>query len=250
MQRLATIAHVAVHKRPDRRRGALGAGIAAAMACAPLVPIAAQESTAPQASPSPSVAILSGPPLSAPPSLNVRRASPVARARAPAPADQGQGARRAASSPVASARARAEAAAEADLIARYFKATRLKATETNMIKAMSQTSPPAGLSPKERAIYDEVVAEVADESFDDLSAEFASLYAKAFAIAELKQLVAFYESPMGQSLMSKTADLAGQSGEIAARHNASFSRSLPTRLCARIDCSPPRPVMQSSPTDR
>jgi hypothetical protein len=250
MQRLAPIAHVAVDERPDRRRAALGAGIAAAMACAPLIPIAAQESTAPPAPPSPSGAILSGPPLSAPPSLTVRRSSPVARAQAPAPAEKGQGARRAASSPIASARPRAEAAAKADLIARYFKATRLRATTTNMIKAMSQISPPAGLSPKERAIYDEVVAQVADEAFDDLSAEFASLYAQAFTVAELKQLVAFYESPVGQSLMSKTAHLTGQSAEIAARHNAYFGRTLRTRLCARIDCSPPRPVTQASPPDR
>lgn len=218
------------------------------MACAPLVPIAAQETTAPQASPTPSGAILSGPPLSAPPSLTVGRSSPVARA--PAPADQGQGAGRATPSPITSARARAEAAAKADLIARYFKATWLRATAINMIKAMSQISPPAGLSPKERTIYDAVVAEAADETFNDLSAEFASLYAQAFTLAELKQLVAFYESPVGQSLMSKTAHLAGQSAEIAARHNASFGRTLRTRLCARINCSPPRPVTQASPPDR
>lgn len=248
MQRLAPLAQVAVHERPDHRRAALGAGIAAAMACTPLVPIAAQEITALQASPTPSGAIPSGPPLSAPPSLTVGRSSPVARA--PTPADQGPGAGRAAPSPIASARARAEAAAKADLIARYFKATRLRATAINMIKAMSQISPPAGLSPKERAIYDAVVAEVADGAFDDLSAEFASLYAQAFTLAELKQLVAFYESPVGQSLMSKTAHLAGQSAEIAARHNASFGRTLRTRLCARIDCSPPQPVTQAAPPDR
>lgn len=250
MQRLAALAQVAIHERPDHRRAALGAGIAAVMAGAPLVPVAAQETKAPQALPSPSGAILSGPPLSAPPSLTVRRSSPVARAPAPADQGQGQGAGRGVPTPIASARARAEAAAKADLIARYFKATRLRATAINMIKAMSQISPPAGLSPKERAIYDAVVAEVADEAFDDLSAEFASLYAQAFTLAELKQLVAFYESPVGQSLMSKTAHLAGQSAEIAARHNASFGRALRARLCARIDCSPPRPVTQASPPAR
>lgn len=142
--------------------------------------------------------------------------------------------------------AMADADMKVALIERYFRATNLRTTAIGMVRAMSEAHPPVGLSAREREIYDDVVAEVADLTFDRLAAEFAEIYAQAFTLGELQLLVDFYESPVGQSLMTKTAELAGRSAEIVPRLTAFFTETLQSRLCARIDCSPPTPVTRPS----
>ena len=137
----------------------------------------------------------------------------------------------------------AEFAAKAALIERYFRATNLRASSINMIWGMSETRPPSGLTAEERAIYDEVVGEVAGQTFDRLASQFTEIYAEAFTLNELETLVEFYEGPVGQSLMAKTTGLARRSAELVPELTAFFRDTLRTRLCSRIDCRPPVPVV-------
>jgi len=86
----------------------------------------------------------------------------------------------------------------------------------------------------------EVVREVTLEAFAAVMPQMmeanVELYADAFTLDELQQLVAFYESPVGRSMMSKTVMLSRQAGEMVERFQPIMEREMMTRLCARIDC--------------
>jgi hypothetical protein len=87
----------------------------------------------------------------------------------------------------------------------------------------------------------EVVREAAMEAFavvlPQMTEANIDLYAEAFTVQELTELVAFYESPTGQSLMAKSVILSRQSGEMVQRFTPIMEEEMRRQLCARIDCS-------------
>lgn len=64
----------------------------------------------------------------------------------------------------------------------------------------------------------------------------AEVYAQTFSEEELRQLLAFYQSPLGQTLSRKMPLLARQMGEATAREMPSLMQSMAAHLCAKEDC--------------
>ncbi len=54
-------------------------------------------------------------------------------------------------------------------------------------------------------------------SFDSLRDEVVSLYTAEFSEAELKQIAAFYRSPVGRKITDKMPDLLGKAAQIGAQ---------------------------------
>lgn len=63
------------------------------------------------------------------------------------------------------------------------------------------------------------------------------LYAEAFTLQELTELVAFYESPTGRSLMAKSVMLTRQAGDMVERFTPIMEEEMVRQICARMDCS-------------
>lgn len=86
----------------------------------------------------------------------------------------------------------------------------------------------------------EIVREVAVESFQAVFPQMmqanVEIYAEAFTLEELEGLVAFYEGPIGRSVMLKSVDLARTSGDAVARFQPIIREEMLKRLCSRIDC--------------
>lgn len=89
----------------------------------------------------------------------------------------------------------------------------------------------------------EIIRQIALESFAvvipqmmDASVE---IYADAFTVEELRGLVAFYESPVGRSLMAKTLMLTQRSNELYGRFVPILQAEMLDRMCARLGvCEP------------
>jgi hypothetical protein len=52
---------------------------------------------------------------------------------------------------------------------------------------------------------------------DDMIAEIIPLYAETYTVAELRQLTAFYTSPLGQKMLANTPKLMARSMELGNR---------------------------------
>lgn len=63
------------------------------------------------------------------------------------------------------------------------------------------------------------------------------MYAEIFTLAELEQLVAFYESPVGRSVTVKTVMMTQQTGDMIQRFTPVMEQEMMRQLCSRIDCS-------------
>ena len=55
-------------------------------------------------------------------------------------------------------------------------------------------------------------------SWQKLEPDFATLYAEAYTTEQLDGLIAFYGSPLGQTVLAKTPDLLRQSSVISQQH--------------------------------
>lgn len=62
------------------------------------------------------------------------------------------------------------------------------------------------------------------------------LYAEIFTIDELEQMVSFYESAAGRSIMAKTVMLSQRSGEMMREFAPIMEREMTSQLCRRLDC--------------
>ena len=84
----------------------------------------------------------------------------------------------------------------------------------------------------------EVIREIALESFAVVIPQMMDasivIYADAFTLEELRGLVAFYESPVGRSLMAKTLMLTQRSNELYGEFIPILQAEMMERMCARL----------------
>jgi len=87
--------------------------------------------------------------------------------------------------------------------------------------------------------YRAVMTEWANEIFasEEARAAFAALYASTFSEAELRQMTAFYRSPLGQRMAQNQATLAVKGAEIGR----ALATARQTDLMARIQRVTPAP---------
>lgn len=140
-------------------------------------------------------------------------------------------------SPSQSAASASEHEAKATLVRRYFEVIHFEKLMLSMMESMVDPMLASGTIPEDKQ---DVVRAVALESFEvvlpQIIAANVDIYAEAFTLEELEGLVAFYESPVGRSLMIKSVGLARNSGETFSRFQPIMEQEMRTRLCSRIDC--------------
>lgn len=87
----------------------------------------------------------------------------------------------------------------------------------------------------------QAVADAAAESTADLMGKLmdrmAPLFASTFSEKELQDLVTFYESPTGQSMMSKMPTLMAKMQPTMAELMPQMQDDMKRRLCAKLDCT-------------
>lgn len=71
---------------------------------------------------------------------------------------------------------------------------------------------------------------------EQMMAELVPVYARAFTEDELEALVAFYETPMGQSIARKDIELGVETEEIMTRAVAQMALDFFAKYCAAFEC--------------
>jgi hypothetical protein len=59
-----------------------------------------------------------------------------------------------------------------------------------------------------------VLIEAANSRVDEIGDQMAGVYARAFTVDEMRQLIAFYQTPVGQKLLEKSPTLVQESMSI------------------------------------
>lgn len=137
------------------------------------------------------------------------------------------------------ASAASELEAKQDLVRRFFVAIQFDKMMSVMMESMLEPMMADIDIPEEkRAVFREAALEAMAVVIPQMTEANVILYAEAFTLHELEELVAFYESPVGRSMMAKSVMLSRQAGAMVERFQPIMERELTTRLCARIDCSP------------
>lgn len=95
-----------------------------------------------------------------------------------------------------------------------------------MVKQMQMTQLkrmklPGGATDKAQAVQQKIMDFLAKEmSWDKLKDDYISIYAETFTEEELKGLIEFYKSPVGQKFIQKTPELMKRSMEITQKQMA------------------------------
>lgn len=71
---------------------------------------------------------------------------------------------------------------------------------------------------------------------DDMMADMVPHYASTFTVEELEAQIAFYDSPVGRQVATKTLQLSAVMNEITIEHLTTFAEDLMTKYCAQFDC--------------
>jgi hypothetical protein len=112
----------------------------------------------------------------------------------------------------------------------------LKKGTERMLEAQAQQDPSlSGV----RDIVDEFMAKALD--WQELKPEFVRLYAETYTEAELRQLVAFYQTPLGQRVVETMPDLMARSSEISQRRVREFMPEMMQRIIERMQSGSARP---------
>jgi uncharacterized protein len=128
------------------------------------------------------------------------------------------------------------------LAKRFFVAAHLDAAMHNLIKslmpmeidAMSKNMAPK--TPEQKA----AIIAAAEQAFDEWTPTYfdrvATIYAQVFTLEELRAMVSFYESPIGQSITSKSASLAPVVTQEMQAQLPALTALMRKHLCERLDC--------------
>ena len=143
------------------------------------------------------------------------------------------------------------------LVRRYLAAIHFEglmdAMMASMIPVMSDslTKQYPNITEEQRTAIGAVVRETMHDDFTPKMIErMVPIYAQTFSESELEAMVAFYESPAGQSIMQKTPSIAPKSAEVARALMPEVQQDVLRRLCAKIDCfgGKPAPAPKSRPS--
>ena len=134
----------------------------------------------------------------------------------------------------------AEFEAREALVRRFFEVSQFEKLTNTMMESMvapmlSDSRIPADKVPVVREAFLEAFGNVMPQMMD----AYVEQYAGTFTLQELEELVAFYESPTGRSVMAKTLTLSRQAGDMIERFQPLMEAEMRRQLCARIDCPAP-----------
>lgn len=135
-----------------------------------------------------------------------------------------------------------------DLVDRYFKAVHFNEMMDNMMKSMmpamvdSMRQQYPQMSPELSQALSESSVAVMAEFIPEFQKETVVLYAEAFSEEELTQLVNFYESPVGQSIMAKSNAMMPKVTQLAVKMMPGVQAKMMDRLCSKIDCKALKPA--------
>ena len=83
-------------------------------------------------------------------------------------------------------------------------------------------------------VWDELIAEFRVEfAADRLIEMIVPIYSRHFSHEEIRQLIAFYESPVGRKLADATPQIAQESYQVGVTHGENVMRNLLQRLQSR-----------------
>lgn len=154
-------------------------------------------------------------------SLTAAGLAPSASAQAPSPAAAGR-------TPTASAPTAAQTAAATDLFKSIKLEESIPSTSAAMIDSEINRNP--GMAP-----YREVMLQWLRKymTWDAMRPELVRLYADTYTEAELKQLAAFYKTPLGQKTLTKTPELLQKTAMIGAKLGQEHAEELTKAMTAR-----------------
>lgn len=109
------------------------------------------------------------------------------------------------------------------------------------IRSMLATDPTlddGDLPPAEREFILDLTAELVADLMPAMMEEMVPVYAAAFTEEELEALVAFYDSPLGRSILAKTMDAMPEVNAAMAKMLPLLLEKMAVRMCARYGCDP------------
>jgi hypothetical protein len=92
--------------------------------------------------------------------------------------------------------------------------------------------------------YEDVMRSFLKEQMDwnTLEPEYARLYLEVFTEKETRDITAFYQTPLGQTMLTKMPVLMAKSSELAQRRLQAGMPVLMQRLQAAMQANPPAPA--------
>jgi hypothetical protein len=148
-----------------------------------------------------------------------------------------------------------------DLTRRYFAAANmdqkvqasLRVLTPSLIEQMARKNPQ--LTQPQREKLREAAIEAERQAATSMVERLVPAFAESFSEAELKEIVAFYESPAGKALTAKTPAFAGQINLAFRAYAPQMLSDINTRFCAKVGCrlkpaaltSPPSSARPSPP---
>lgn len=94
----------------------------------------------------------------------------------------------------------------------------------------------ADLPPEKRAHVEQVLRESFAAVMPQMMDATAAIYAEAFTLDELTEVVAFYESPVGRSLTAKSVMMTRRTDELYQAIMPSLEAEIVRRLCGASGC--------------
>lgn len=129
------------------------------------------------------------------------------------------------------------------LTRRFFKAMEMDKMVGSMMQSMipmmieqQRKASPSVTAEQGKAISDSVIETMAAVTPAYIE-KTIDVYADAFTEEELTGMVAFYESPIGQSIVHKTPGLMPKTTQIMMDMIPELQADMKTRLCKKIDCA-------------
>lgn len=132
-----------------------------------------------------------------------------------------------------------------ELAKRYVTATRMDAFFEGLVSSMSpvliapQVGGGAPLSSDQRKVVEEAVVQTTAEVSRQMAAEAAPQLAATYSEKQLEEMVAFYESPTGQAVVTKAPELNARMLPMAQDMLPEIQARMQAKVCAKINCSAP-----------
>jgi hypothetical protein len=137
----------------------------------------------------------------------------------------------------------APSAEATSLVKRYFVAIQLDKRMDALLDSLlpfqidEESRSIEGLTPEQKAAVVAATSEAAKEWFPKYIDEVAEVYAQVFTVDELRALVSFYESPLGQTIVAKSGQLAPEAVRLMRQDLPDLRASMRQHLCRRLDCT-------------
>jgi uncharacterized protein len=124
-----------------------------------------------------------------------------------------------------------------DLAERYLVLTQGGDLVKQMRGQLEESYNASGMPAEQRAWLIETVSETLAEVMDATVQEFRDDVADSFTVPELESAIAFYESPVGRSIVRKQVDMSMEMQETMSALLMPRLEGLTEKFCIRFDCS-------------